>query len=188
MRIALPLVAFAAIATALPAFAEEEAPQLYEQVYLTKDQALKIALPAGDPVTTRTYAPRAEERKRIERRLGRKIEDDSFTVYQSASGGKPSGYAMILDEQGKYYPMTFVVGIKPDGSVRDVAVMVYRERRGDAVKRRRFLNQFLGKTSDDALMVNRDVVHLTGATVSSWSIAAGVKKAVVIIDELKASR
>ncbi|HEY9900786.1 MAG TPA: FMN-binding protein [Pantanalinema sp.] len=184
MRIALPLVAFAAIATALPAFAEEEVPQLYEQVYLTKEQALKIALPQGDPVVKREYAPRPEERKRIERRLGRKVTEDSFAVYQSTSGGKPSGYAMILDEQGKYYPMTFVVGLKPDGSVRDVAIMVYRERRGDDVKRRRFLNQFQGKTAEDPLMVNRDIIHLTGATVSSWSVAAGVKKAVVIVDEL----
>jgi Na+-translocating ferredoxin:NAD+ oxidoreductase RnfG subunit len=188
MRIALPLVACAAIATALPAFAEDEAPQLYERVYLTQEQALKIALPPGDPVITRTYAPAPEERARIERRLGRKIADDSFTVHQSMSGGKPTGYAMILDEQGKYYPMTFVVGVKPDGSVRDVAVMVYRERRGDAVQRRRFLDQFRGKTPEDPLMVNRDIVHLTGATVSSWSIAAGVKKAVAIVDSLAHAR
>lgn len=184
MRIVLSLVAFATIATALPAVADEEAPQLYEQVYLTKEQALKVALPPSDPVVTRVLTPTAEEHKRIERRLGRKIEEPTFTVYQSASGGKPTGYAMILDEQGKYYPMTFVVGLKPDGSVRDVAIMVYREKRGDAVKRRRFLGQFLGKTADDALMVNRDIIHLTGATVSSWSVAAGVKKAVVIFDEL----
>lgn len=182
MRIALPLVALATLVTALPAAAET--PQLYEQVYLTKEQALKIALPEGDPVTTRVYDPRPEERKRIERRLGRKVEEGAFTVYQSTSGGKPSGYAMILDEQGKYYPMTFVVGLKPDGSVREVAVMVYRERRGDDVRRRRFLNQFRGKTAEDALMVNRDLIHLTGATVSSWSVAAGVKKAVVVVDEM----
>jgi hypothetical protein len=62
--------------------------------------------------------------------------------------------------------------------------MTYRERRGDAVKRKRFLRQFEGKTAQDPIMVNRDVVHLTGATVSSWSIAAGVKKAVVLFDAL----
>ena len=45
------------------------------------------------------------------------------------------------------------------------------------MRRRRFLGQFQGKGSGDPLMINRDLVHLTGATVSSWSIAAGVKKA-----------
>jgi Na+-translocating ferredoxin:NAD+ oxidoreductase RnfG subunit len=89
-----------------------------------------------------------------------------------------------MDEQGKYYPITFIVGLRPDGRVREVAIMVYRERRGDAVQRRRFLDQFIDKGAADALMVNRDIVHLTGATVSSWSVAAGVKKATVLFDEL----
>jgi hypothetical protein len=62
--------------------------------------------------------------------------------------------------------------------------MTYREKRGDAVKRRRFLNQFRDKTDADPIMINRDIVHLTGATVSSWSLAAGVKKAAVLHDLL----
>lgn len=164
-----------------PAWAEE--PEHYEQVYLTEPQALKVALPGADQVLTRTIAPAPELRKRMERKLGRKLEEPSYTYYEGRAGGKPVGYAMIMHEKGKYYPITFVVGFEPDGSVRDVAVMVYREKRGDAVRRRRFLNQFVDKTAADPLMINRDLVHLTGATVSSWSIAAGVKKAAVILQE-----
>lgn len=161
-----------------------ENPQYYEQVYLTRAQALKIALPPSDEVITREFEPTAQQRKAIEKRLGRKLAETSYTFFVSRSGGKPTGYALILDEQGKYYPITFIVGLAPDGTVREVAIMVYREKRGDAVKRRRFLNQFLGKSARDPLMVNRDIIHLTGATVSSWSIAAGVKKATVLFDEL----
>lgn len=161
-----------------------EVPEHYEQVYLTEPQALKVALPDAEQVLPRTATPSAEVRQRMERKLGRKLEEPAFTYYEGRTGGKPVGYAMILHEKGKYYPITFVVGFKPDGDVRDVAVMVYREKRGDAVRRRRFLNQFVGKTVDDPLMINRDLVHLTGATVSSWSIAAGVKKAAVILEEL----
>ncbi|WP_231099301.1 FMN-binding protein, partial [Streptobacillus moniliformis] len=52
------------------------------------------------------------------------------------------------------------------------------------VKRKRFLNQFKNKNSKDAIEVNVDIVHLTGATISSWSVTAGVKKAVVLTEEL----
>ncbi len=171
------------LAIASPAIAED-VPKAYEQVYLTTEQALEVALPPSDEVVTRTIKPSAAQRSTIARRLGRKLAEDTYTWYVAQTDGKPSGYALIMDEQGKYYPITFIVGLKPDGSVRDVAIMIYREKRGDAVKRRRFLNQFQGKTAEDPLMVNRDIIHLTGATVSSWSISAGVKKATVLFDEL----
>ena len=174
----------ALLTLAAPVRADDEAPAAYERVFLTLPRALEIALPAGDPVVARTLRPTPDERHAIERRLGRRVPEETFTLHESQHAGRTSGYALVMDEQGKYYPITFIVGLRPDGHVREVAVMVYRERRGDAVHRRRFLDQFLGKSAEDALMVNRDIVHLTGATVSSWSIAAGVKKATVLFDEL----
>ena len=168
--------------TIRPALAET--PEHYEQIYLTQEQALRVAIPDADKVTPRPVTPSAEERKQIERRLGRKLDESSFVFHEGTRGGKTVGYALVVDEIGKYYPITFIVGIKPGGEVKEVAVMVYRERRGDAVRRGRFLNQFEGNTSSDPLMVNRDVTHLTGATVSSWSIAAGVKKALVVFETL----
>lgn len=176
-------VAWVPLAAPGPARAGETA-EHYEQIYLTHDQALKVALPGAEAIVPRAVTPTAAERKAAERQLGRHLEEPSYTFYEGRTRGQASGYAVILEEKGKYHPITFVVSLAPDGAVRDVAVMIYRERRGDAVKRRRFLNQFLGKTADDALMVNRDVVHLTGATVSSWALAAGVKKAVVLFDAL----
>jgi Na+-translocating ferredoxin:NAD+ oxidoreductase RnfG subunit len=179
-RLALPLLATLILAT--PAAAQ--APEFYEQVYLSKDQALAVALPPHDKVVARVLTPTPDQRKQAERRLGRKLEEPSYTFFEGQAGGKPVGHAIVLDELGKHYPITFVVGLTPDGAVREVAVMTYREKRGDAVKRRRFLNQFKDKTDADPIMVNRDIVHLTGATVSSWSLAAGVKKAVVLHDTL----
>lgn len=183
-RFFLPLLA--TLILAAPAAAQT--PEYYEQVYLSKDQALAVALPPHDKVVARVLTPTAEQRKQAERRLGRKLEEPSYTFFEGQQGGKPVGFAIVLDELGKHYPITFVVGLTPDGSVREVAVMTYREKRGDAVKRRRFLNQFKDKTDTDPIMVNRDIVHLTGATVSSWSIAAGVKKAVVLHDTLNLAR
>ncbi|MBM3259070.1 MAG: FMN-binding protein [Candidatus Sericytochromatia bacterium] len=172
------------LAVGTVAAADDEAPEVYEKVYLTLPQALGIALPAEDAVEERVLAPTRAQRRRIERALGRKLPEATWHVHRSHREGRTTGWAFAMDEQGKYYPITFIVGLTPDGAVRDVAVMVYREKRGDAVHRRRFLNQFQDKTVEDPLMVNRDIVHLTGATVSSWSIAAGVRKAVVIHEVL----
>jgi len=62
-----------------------------------------------------------------------------------------------------------------------VLVMVYRESRGDGVKRQRFLKQFRGKDADDPVRINRDIVGLSGATLSSRSITAGVKRVLEVV-------
>lgn len=183
---ALAMLAAMALPAALapwPARAEV-VPEVYEQVWLTPAQALAVALPGAERVVPRVYTPTPEARQRVERRLGRKVEEASWTFHEGLRGAHTTGWALIVEEKGKYHPITFVVGLTPQGAVGEVAVMVYRERRGEAVRRRRFLGQFQGKTAADPLMVNRDIVHLTGATVSSWSIAAGVKKATVVFEEV----
>lgn len=165
-----------------PAFAEE-APEYYEQIYLTEKQALDTTL-LDLKVEKKEITLTPDQKKTIQKRLKRKIKEDSFTFYIGKKDGKDSKYAIILDEQGKHFPMTFIVSLDPKASVEQVAVMVYREKRGDAVKRKRFLNQFKNKSSKDPIEVDNDIVHLTGATISSWSMAAGVKKAVVLTEEL----
>lgn len=183
MRRAFALLVILAALAPGPA-AAEVVPEVYEQVWLTPAQALAVALPGADRVVPRSFTAAGEAKTRVERRLGRKVQEDTWTFHQGLKGGQTTGWALVIDEKGKYHPITFVVGLTPAGAVGEVAVMVYRERRGEAVRRRRFLGQFRGKTGADPLMVNRDIVHLTGATVSSWSIAAGVKKAVAIFEEV----
>jgi FMN-binding domain len=58
--------------------------------------------------------------------------------------------------------------------------MEYRESRGGKVKEQRFLSQFHGKTSDDPIRVNQDIVNYTGATLSSYAIARGVRRALAL--------
>lgn len=164
-----------------PAQAEEA--EYSEQVYLSEAQALKQVF-GGLQIETLTLTPTAAQRKALQKQLRRKLSEPSYTLYVGKKSGKISRYALILDEKGKHYPITFIVAMTPSASVDQVAVMVYRERRGDGVKRQRFLKQFQGKNAKDALEVNRDIVHITGSTISSWSIAAGVRKAVALLEML----
>lgn len=166
----------------LPARAAEK-PEYYEQVYLSQAEALKTVF--GDlKVRQRELTLSPEQRKELQRRLRRKIPEQSFTLYEGYQGSKLKRYALILNEKGKHFPITFIVALSPEATVQQVAVMVYRERRGDGVKRQRFLNQFVGKDAHDPIEINADIVHITGSTISSWSIAAGVRKAVLLVENL----
>ncbi|MGV3525138.1 MAG: hypothetical protein ACO1RX_12980 [Candidatus Sericytochromatia bacterium] len=160
-----------------------ESPEYVEQVYLNEAQALKLVF-KDLQIQKRALPLSAAQRGRVQKRLRRKLEESSYTLYSGSRNGKIERYAFIFDEQGKHFPITFIVALSPQARVEQVAVMIYRERRGDGVKRQRFLSQFVGKDSGDPMAVNTDIVHITGSTISSWSIAAGVRKAVVLLEEL----
>ena len=163
--------------------AAKEKPEYDEKVYLNEAQALKLVF-KDLRIEKKQMTLTASQKNQIQKRLRRKLEESQFTFYIGKKQERPEMYALILNENGKHFPMTFIVALNTKAVVQQVAIMVYREKRGDAVKRSRFLNQFNNKSSHDPIEVNTDIVHLTGATISSWAVAAGVKKAVVVTEEV----
>jgi Na+-translocating ferredoxin:NAD+ oxidoreductase RnfG subunit len=73
-----------------------------------------------------------------------------------------------------------MIHITPQLRVGNLVVMIYRERIGRNIRKRRFITQFIGKTKEDPLMINQDIDGITGATISSWSVATASKKALLL--------
>jgi hypothetical protein len=167
----------------MPARAEEG----YVQVYLGEAEAIKVVF-ADMAVQRQKVTPTAAQRTMIERHLGRRLPERDVTFLVGRKGGHVDGYGLILEEVGKHDPITFIVGISPDLRVKDVAVMVFRERRGDGIKRRRFLQQFPGKGPADKLMLTHDIIPITGSTMSSVAVTAGVKRALALTSVLMLGR
>ncbi|MFO7610232.1 MAG: FMN-binding protein [Candidatus Krumholzibacteriia bacterium] len=150
------------------------------KVYFTETAALAKAFAGADSTWTETWRPTAAERADLEAALGWHLPETSFVFHRAQRRGRDLGTALILEEKGRFKPITFLVRVDPGGKVGLVLVMVYRESRGDAVRRQRFLRQFDGRTALDPLRLNRDVVGISGATMSSRALAAGVRKALVL--------
>jgi Na+-translocating ferredoxin:NAD+ oxidoreductase RnfG subunit len=108
------------------------------------------------------------------------IWEDEYVTFKATQGETLLGYAVIVEEIGKHRPITFVVGVRRDGTVNDVAVMAYREAYGGEVKARRFLNQYRGKTPRDALQAPADIKNIAGATLSVDAASRAVKKAMAL--------
>jgi thiamine biosynthesis lipoprotein ApbE len=94
-----------------------------------------------------------------------------------------AGYALITEEVGKFHPYTFIVSTNPKGKIRNIAILVYRESRGAEIAHKRFLYQFKGKSLKNPLRINRDIINITGATMSVVTMCTGVKKVLTVIDE-----
>jgi thiamine biosynthesis lipoprotein ApbE/Na+-translocating ferredoxin:NAD+ oxidoreductase RnfG subunit len=152
------------------------------EVYLNEAQALAIIL--GDKAVIR------KEQKTLDEALRRTLENSSnlhfpelsYTFFIASQAGQAAKFAIQMNEIGKTEPITFMVGISPEGKVTEAVIMVFRENRGWEVKEKRFLNQFRGKTIRSAIRVNEDIINYTGATLSSKAVARGVKRALLLLD------
>jgi electron transport complex protein RnfG len=176
-------ISFAAVALAL-VVAGGARPAHADQVYYTTTDLLADFFRSTTTVTYKKVQIDDSERTRLQRRLGYTPAKASYTFYVATSGGHIDGYAFIDEEKGEHLPITFAVKLSPAGKVMRQEIVVYREARGDEVRDEHFRAQFVGKSAADAIDTNQDIMAVSGATISSRAMAVGVKRAVVLFDEL----
>jgi Na+-translocating ferredoxin:NAD+ oxidoreductase RnfG subunit len=130
------------------------------EVFLTEEEAVKLMFPKSE---------------RIKKELLRVPMDKKMAI--------EDGYALIQNTIGKHKPMTYMVGVDNTGHVLNVELLVFREARGSEVRTKRFNVQYEGKTASDPVRINKDIINISGATMSVRSISAGVKRVLVLVDE-----
>lgn len=155
----------------------------HAEVFMSEDEAVKIVLSKSQRVRKEVLDLTQEKKDLIEQRIGWKFPEQAFEVYIGETGDKIDGYAMIHNTVGKHKHMTYMVGVDAKGACSDVELLVFREARGSEVGRKRFNVQYEGKTVLDPIRINKDIINITGATMSVRSISAGVKRVLVLVDE-----
>ena len=172
-RALAPAVLLLALATPLRAQAG---------VLMSEKEALEEVFPGAASVVERVWTPSAAEHAAMEGALERRLVETRYPILLVYDGAERFlGWALVTEERGKYRPITFLVGITPELRVKDTAVMVYRESRGGQVRSRRFLGQYRGKSLRDPIRTSRDIVNISGATISVHSMNAGVRKALMVV-------
>lgn len=188
------VVIFSFCLTAIPAFSErvwdtdlnryltsEELGQ--EDVYLTHEDAAKLMFPDSEKIRFERLTLTSEQKTAIEQRIKWKFPEEYFECFIGETKGKVDGWALVQHTIGKHKPMSYMVGIDPDGEVSNVEVLIYRESRGSEVRKKRFNYQYQGKDVHDPIRINRDIINISGATMSVRSMSAGIKRVLVVVDE-----
>ncbi len=187
-------IAALVIASTLPALAGEkiwdselrryvtEEDFKYEE-FMTEDEAVKLALPKSQRIRKELIRLTQDKKELIEQRIGWKFPEESFELYIGETGDKIDGYAMIHNTIGKYKPMTYMVGVDAKGTCTDVELLVFRDAKGSEVRTKRFNSQYDGKSVTDPIRINKDIINISGATMSVRSMSAGVKRVLVLVDE-----
>ncbi len=153
------------------------------EIYLTEDEAAKVMFPDSENIHRETLTLAAEQKAFVEQRIGWKFPETSFTVYIGKTKNQIDGYAIVQNTIGKHRPITYMVGVDEEGEVTNFEVLVYRETRGNEIRTKRFNYQYQGKDVRDPIRINRDIINISGATMSVRSASAGVKRVLVLVNE-----
>ena len=104
------------------------------------------------------------------------------SVYEVQVGGANVGYAIKVVASGSQGNIEMMVGVDGEGAVTGVSIVKNSETAGIGSKvmenQNGVLDQFVGKSAaDGTLVVGTNVDAITGATVSSKGVTAGVNAA-----------
>lgn len=159
-------------------------PAAAQATYFTARGVLADFFPKSQSVTFQRFELNTEQRAQLARRLGYELQKPAYTIYIAKTGETIDGYAVLDEEMGQHQPITFAVKLSAQGLVQRQEIMVYRERFGDEVRDSRFRQQFIGKDVSSALRPGEEIIAVSGATISSRAMAIGVRRALVLLDEL----
>lgn len=145
---------------------------LVSEVFLTKEQALKIVFKDSKIDTLKLFLDN-EIKKKIK---GAKLPlptKDSVSIYKN-----DSLIAIIDDIKGKYLPITYMVVLRKNKTIKFVEILAYREAYGGQIKSKEFLKQFENKNIDKQITIK----NIPGATISVNSIKFGVERELLIYE------
>ena len=160
-----------------------EQEMMHAEVFLTEEESLKLMFPSSERIRKDLLRLTEEKKTHIEERIGWKFPKEFFKVFIGETDTHIDGYAIMQNTIGKHKPMTYMVKVDNQGQVSNVELLVFREARGSEVRTKRFNVQYEGKTCLDPVRINRDIINISGATMSVRSMSAGVKRVLVLIDE-----
>jgi Na+-translocating ferredoxin:NAD+ oxidoreductase RnfG subunit len=118
----------------------------------------------------------------------RDLQPGEIAAIRKASGAAPlskqlqawraqdGGWFIVDRVVGKHEFITYAVAITPQGTVRDVEILEYRETYGGEVRNAAWRQQFVGKRFGAPVQLGKDIKNISGATLSSRHVTDGVRR------------
>ncbi len=147
----------------------------YATTYLTVEQAQQLMFP-GQALTAMPLRLDDAQRLTVERTSGLAVPHLDFALWRVGSGG----YFFVDAVLGKHELITYALGVNPDGTIKDVEILDYRESYGGEIRNASWRQQFVHKSVADPLKLDQDIRNISGATLSSRHVTEGVRRLMAI--------
>jgi hypothetical protein len=95
---------------------------------------------------------------------------DEDNLFKITANNLFLGYAYIAKARSKTAKFDYLVLLDTDLVVKKAKVLVYREEYGGEISSKRWLKQFIGKSKNDTVKYQEDIIAISGATISVRSM------------------
>ncbi len=164
------LIAVAALPAAFTA------PSVYAADYMSVADAQKLMFPDATSFEAMPTRLTLEQQKKIEAESGTPVNAAFWKITAARSGERLLGYVVSDAVIGKFQLINYAVAFAPDGRIRDVEILSYREAHGGEVRSKPWRSQFVGKDASAALAIDNDIANISGATLSCTHLSDGIRR------------
>jgi hypothetical protein len=145
------------------------------RVFMTQQQALASAFPAGTKVERKAFFPTAEQLVAAKKESGVEFDDKMIVRYAGVKDGRVAGYAYFDTHRVRTLPETIMVVVTPEGRVDKVEILSFDEP-ADYFPRPRWFDQFRGKKLDSDLSLRGAIHPISGASLTARAIVNASRK------------
>ncbi len=108
----------------------------------------------------------------VNQQLSQKIKEDH--LFKIEKDNKLIGYAFVDKAPSKTDEFDYLILLDSNLIIAKTKVLIYREDYGGEIGSKRWLKQFIGKKSSDSLKYERDIMAISGATISASSMTIAI--------------
>lgn len=169
----LPLAGIVAAGAVMPA------PTLAAQ-YFTVEAVQRALFPDAQEFVKRVVSLAPEQRKFVDAASPTRTPLPEQSIWEAHRGGAMLGFVIVDQVFGKHEFITYATALTPDGVVKQIEIMDYRETYGYEVRNEKWRQQFVGKKFGAPVKIDADIQNIGGATLSSVHMAEGVRRILAI--------
>jgi Na+-translocating ferredoxin:NAD+ oxidoreductase RnfG subunit len=157
---------------------------LAAKVFLTQEEALKLAFPGAAIAPRTAYLTEAQQKEARKLSGDEELPSALVTYYVATKDGRTTGRAYFDTHTVRTMPETIMVVVDPAGRVSRIEVLSFSEPE-EYLPRPHWYEQFRGKPLDDELSMKRGVRAVTGATLTARATTDAARRVLALDRVLK---
>ena len=149
------------------------------RVYMTQDEALRLAFPDPQTRERRTLYLDDAQAEKAATLAGAPVDTRVVPYYVGSSVGGVTGYAFFDTHLVRTLPETVMVRLTPAGAISAIDILSFDEPEDYKVNPR-WLDQFKGRRGDDPARLPAGIRAMTGATLSARAVTDAARRVLAL--------
>ena len=156
------------------------------KVFMTQDEALKVAFPSGTDIERATAFLTEDQSGSVEKILGEPLDSKIITYYVGRRDGTVRATAYFDTHVVRTLPETIMVVVDENAKIERIDVLSFSEPE-EYLPRKRWIAQLDGRGLDDDMSLRGEIRPMTGASLSARAIVKAARRILALHGVLTAS-